>query len=118
MSPPSTCVGIRAASCTQTGVSSWGLCLNSRCGPDADAGVLLCSQALFAAIRSSIFNTIIEQAPFAIEDLMKELKAAADSDSDSGQASGEEPGQTDKGEQKRGGATKKPQQNGASAPKT
>uniref|UniRef100_H3CHJ0 Ribosomal RNA processing 1 n=1 Tax=Tetraodon nigroviridis TaxID=99883 RepID=H3CHJ0_TETNG len=40
-------------------------------------------RTLFGAIRSSIFSTIIEQAPFAIEDLMRELKAAADSDPDS-----------------------------------
>lgn len=49
---------------------------------------------------------------------MKELEAAADSDSDSdsdsGQASEEEPGQTDKREQKAGGAGKTPQMNGAS----
>uniref|UniRef100_A0A672HWL8 Ribosomal RNA processing 1 n=1 Tax=Salarias fasciatus TaxID=181472 RepID=A0A672HWL8_SALFA len=42
---------------------------------------------LLGAICSSIFSTIIDQAPFAIQDLMKELKAA---DSDSGQASDEE----------------------------
>lgn len=76
--------------------------------------VLLCSRTLFSAICSSIFTTIIDQAPFAIEDLMKELEAAADSDSDSGQASEEEPGQTDKREQKTGGAGKTPQMNGAS----
>ncbi|XP_018552110.1 ribosomal RNA processing protein 1 homolog A [Lates calcarifer] len=43
---------------------------------------------LFRAICNSIFSTIIDQAPFAIEDLMKELKAAEDSDS--GQASEED----------------------------
>ncbi len=52
--------------------------------------VRLASRTLFRAICSSIFSTIIEQAPFAIEDLMKELKAAEDSDSDSGQASEED----------------------------
>ncbi|KAK2839391.1 hypothetical protein Q5P01_013131 [Channa striata] len=36
---------------------------------------------LFSAICSSIFSTIIDQAPFAIEDLMREVKAAEDSDS-------------------------------------
>ncbi|GLD48742.1 ribosomal RNA processing protein 1 homolog B-like isoform X1, partial [Lates japonicus] len=47
-------------------------------------------RTLFRAICNSIFSTIIDQAPFAIEDLMKELKAAEDSDSDSGQASEED----------------------------
>ncbi|KAG7502228.1 ribosomal RNA processing 1-like B [Solea senegalensis] len=42
-------------------------------------------RTLFGAICSNIFSTIIEQAPFAIEELMKEMKAAEDSDS--GQAS-------------------------------
>ncbi|XP_067372566.1 ribosomal RNA processing protein 1 homolog B-like isoform X2 [Channa argus] len=42
---------------------------------------------LFRAICSSIFSTIIDQAPFAIEDLMREVKAAEDLDSDSGEAS-------------------------------
>lgn len=42
---------------------------------------------LFRAICNSIFSTIIDQAPFAIEDLMKEVTATLDSDSDSGQAS-------------------------------
>ncbi|XP_042283201.1 ribosomal RNA processing protein 1 homolog B [Thunnus maccoyii] len=45
-------------------------------------------RTLFRAICSSIFSTIIDQAPYAIEDLMKELKAAEASDS--GQASEEE----------------------------
>ncbi|TNN48397.1 Ribosomal RNA processing protein 1 B [Liparis tanakae] len=36
---------------------------------------------LFSAICNSMLSTIIDQAPFAIEDLMKELKAAEDSDS-------------------------------------
>uniref|UniRef100_A0A8C2YYY3 Ribosomal RNA processing 1 n=1 Tax=Cyclopterus lumpus TaxID=8103 RepID=A0A8C2YYY3_CYCLU len=47
-------------------------------------------RSLFSAICNSILSTIIDQAPFAIEDLMKELKAAEDSDSDSGQASEED----------------------------
>ncbi|KAM4609007.1 uncharacterized protein rrp1 isoform 2-T2 [Polymixia lowei] len=47
-------------------------------------------QILFRAICSSIFSTIIDQAPFAIQDLMRELKAAETEDSDSGQASEEE----------------------------
>uniref|UniRef100_A0A3Q1G4L7 Ribosomal RNA processing 1B n=1 Tax=Acanthochromis polyacanthus TaxID=80966 RepID=A0A3Q1G4L7_9TELE len=34
------------------------------------------NQTLFSAICRSIFSTIIDQAPFAIEDLMKEVKAA------------------------------------------
>ncbi|XP_054470840.1 ribosomal RNA processing protein 1 homolog B-like [Anoplopoma fimbria] len=45
-------------------------------------------RSLFSAVCNSILSTIIEQAPFAIEDLMKELKAAEDSDS--GQASEED----------------------------
>ncbi|KAE8299039.1 Ribosomal RNA processing protein 1-like protein A [Larimichthys crocea] len=47
-------------------------------------------RTLFRAICNSIFSTIIDQAPFAIEDLMEELKGAEASDSDSGQASEEE----------------------------
>uniref|UniRef100_A0A665W6C0 Ribosomal RNA processing 1 n=1 Tax=Echeneis naucrates TaxID=173247 RepID=A0A665W6C0_ECHNA len=35
---------------------------------------------LFSAICNSIFSTIIDQAPFAIEDLMKEMKTANDLD--------------------------------------
>ncbi|KAM9701215.1 ribosomal RNA processing protein 1 homolog A-like [Menidia menidia] len=49
-------------------------------------------QTLFRAICSSIFSTIIDQAPFAIEDLMKEVKASEVLDSDSGRES-EEDGQ-------------------------
>ncbi|XP_069010537.1 ribosomal RNA processing protein 1 homolog A-like isoform X2 [Embiotoca jacksoni] len=50
-------------------------------------------RTLFSAICGSVFSTIIDQAPFAIEDLMKEVKAAAEaSDSDSGQASEEDDG--------------------------
>ncbi|XP_068429223.1 ribosomal RNA processing protein 1 homolog B-like isoform X2 [Clinocottus analis] len=45
-------------------------------------------RSLFSAICNSMLSTIIDQAPFAIEDLMKELKAAEDSDS--GQASEED----------------------------
>lgn len=67
-------------------------------------GLLLSSRTLLRAICSSIFNTITEQAPFAIEDLMKELRAAASSDS--GQSSEEEDGQMD---------VKRPQMNGSSA---
>uniref|UniRef100_A0A673B500 Ribosomal RNA processing protein 1 homolog B-like n=1 Tax=Sphaeramia orbicularis TaxID=375764 RepID=A0A673B500_9TELE len=40
-------------------------------------------QILFRALCNSIFSTIIDQAPFAIEDLMKEIKGAQASDSDS-----------------------------------
>ncbi|KAM6978451.1 uncharacterized protein rrp1 [Tautogolabrus adspersus] len=47
-------------------------------------------RSLFGAICNSIFSTIIDQAPFAIEELMKEVKAAHESDSDSGQASEED----------------------------
>lgn len=43
---------------------------------------------------------------------MKELKAAADSDSDSGRESEEEPGRTDQPERKAGGAKKQLQMNG------
>ncbi|XP_023273394.1 ribosomal RNA processing protein 1 homolog B-like isoform X1 [Seriola lalandi dorsalis] len=39
-------------------------------------------RSLFGAICNSIFSTIIDQAPFAIEDLMKEVKAAEDSESE------------------------------------
>ncbi|XP_059199578.1 ribosomal RNA processing protein 1 homolog B-like isoform X2 [Centropristis striata] len=46
-------------------------------------------RSLFTAICNSILSTIIEQAPFAVEDLMKEMKAAEDSDS--GQSSEEDP---------------------------
>ncbi|KAI9527600.1 hypothetical protein NQZ68_028822 [Dissostichus eleginoides] len=49
-------------------------------------------RALFGAICNSILCTIIDQAPFAIDDLMKEVKAAEASDSDSGQASEEDDG--------------------------
>uniref|UniRef100_A0AAQ4P7Z1 Ribosomal RNA processing 1B n=1 Tax=Gasterosteus aculeatus aculeatus TaxID=481459 RepID=A0AAQ4P7Z1_GASAC len=47
-------------------------------------------RCLFNAICNSLLSAIIDQAPFAIDDLMKELKATEDSDSDSGQASGED----------------------------
>ncbi|KAK5861593.1 hypothetical protein PBY51_022976 [Eleginops maclovinus] len=49
-------------------------------------------RALFGAICNSVLCTIIDQAPFAIDDLMKEVKAAEASDSDSGQASEEDDG--------------------------
>ncbi|XP_062257886.1 ribosomal RNA processing protein 1 homolog B-like isoform X4 [Platichthys flesus] len=42
-------------------------------------------RTLFRAICNSIFSSIIDQAPFAIEELMQEVNAAEDSDS--GQAS-------------------------------
>uniref|UniRef100_A0A1A8PPF1 Ribosomal RNA processing 1 homolog n=1 Tax=Nothobranchius rachovii TaxID=451742 RepID=A0A1A8PPF1_9TELE len=45
------------------------------------------NRMLLSAICSSIFSTIIDQAPFAVEDLMKEVNS-----SDSGQASEEEDG--------------------------
>ena len=45
----------------------------------------LTSRTLFRAICNSIFSSIIDQAPFAIEELMQEVNAAEDSDS--GQAS-------------------------------
>ncbi|XP_040913712.1 ribosomal RNA processing protein 1 homolog B-like [Toxotes jaculatrix] len=45
-------------------------------------------RTLFSAICNSIFSSIIDQAPFAIEDLMREVKA--NEDSDSGQASEED----------------------------
>ncbi|XP_072253884.1 ribosomal RNA processing protein 1 homolog B-like isoform X2 [Leuresthes tenuis] len=48
------------------------------------------NRTLFREICSSIFSTIIDQAPFAIEDLMKEVKAAEAMDSDSGRASEED----------------------------
>ncbi|XP_045563371.1 ribosomal RNA processing protein 1 homolog B isoform X2 [Salmo salar] len=47
---------------------------------------------LLKAICSSIFSAIVDQAPFAIEDLLKEVKATGEGaeESDSGQASEEE----------------------------
>lgn len=56
----------------------------------ASLDVCLASRTLSGAICNSIFSTIIDQAPFAIEDLMKEVKVAEASDSDSGQASEED----------------------------
>lgn len=50
----------------------------------------LCSRTLFSAVYTNIFTTIIDQAPFAIEDLMKEVKAAGEEEEDSGQESEEE----------------------------
>lgn len=81
------------------GAASWAAA--AQCGPDAD-GVVLSSRTLFRAICSSIFSTIVEQAPFAIEDLMKELEAEADSE--------EEHGDTDPQEE-----VEQPRMNGASA---
>lgn len=60
------------------------------------------SEALFSTICNNIFSTIINQAPDAIEDLMKELKAAEASDSDSGQAS-EDEGDREDDDQQMGG---------------
>ncbi|XP_027879320.1 ribosomal RNA processing protein 1 homolog A isoform X1 [Xiphophorus couchianus] len=39
------------------------------------------NHALFSTICKSLFSTIIEQAPFAVGDLMKEVKTAQESDS-------------------------------------
>ncbi|KAM4730948.1 LOW QUALITY PROTEIN: ribosomal RNA processing protein 1 homolog B-like [Anableps anableps] len=39
------------------------------------------NHTLFSAICKSFFSTIIDQAPFAVEDLMKEVKTVEDSDS-------------------------------------
>lgn len=54
---------------------------------------------LFGAICSSIFRAIIEQAPFAIQDLLKELKKGGAPDSDSGQASEDEEEEEEEGEE-------------------
>ncbi|XP_047203696.1 ribosomal RNA processing protein 1 homolog A-like isoform X2 [Girardinichthys multiradiatus] len=48
------------------------------------------NQTLFSAICKSFFSTIIDQAPFAVEDLMKEVKTAEVSDSDSRRESKED----------------------------
>ncbi|XP_068602228.1 ribosomal RNA processing protein 1 homolog B [Brachionichthys hirsutus] len=61
--------------------------------------------ALFSTICSSVFSTIMDQAPLAVEDLIKELKAAEASDADSGQASEEEEEEDDEGP---GGRSRKP----------
>ncbi|MCJ8732178.1 hypothetical protein PDJAM_G00208240 [Pangasius djambal] len=45
---------------------------------------------LLTSISKNIFKTIVDHAPFAIEDLMRELQQGGGDDSDSGQASGEE----------------------------
>ncbi|XP_062862558.1 ribosomal RNA processing protein 1 homolog B-like [Trichomycterus rosablanca] len=45
---------------------------------------------LLISISKNIFRTIIDQAPFAIEDLIKELQQGKAEDSDSGQASEDE----------------------------
>ncbi|KAM4560704.1 ribosomal RNA processing protein 1 homolog B [Fundulus diaphanus] len=47
------------------------------------------NQTVFSAICKSFFSTIIDQAPFAVEDLMREVKTAEVSGSDSGQESEE-----------------------------
>lgn len=84
---------------------------------------LICfsSLTLFSSICSSIFSTIIDQAPFAIEDLMKELKAAgSDSDSDLGQSSEEDDEEQGNGETKSKPLNRKgtgKQMNGMSAQK-
>lgn len=52
--------------------------------------VLCCSDLLLALISKNIFRTILDHAPFAIEDLIRELQQGGVDDSDSGQASGEE----------------------------
>lgn len=54
------------------------------------------SRTLLSGICSSVFSTIIDQAPFAIDDLMKEVRASEDSDS--GQAS--EGDEEEEGEEK------------------
>ncbi|MED6264848.1 hypothetical protein CHARACLAT_019313 [Characodon lateralis] len=48
------------------------------------------NQTLFSAICKSFFSTIIDQAPFAVEDLMKEVKTAEVSDLDSRRESKED----------------------------
>ncbi|XP_063353536.1 ribosomal RNA processing protein 1 homolog A-like [Pelmatolapia mariae] len=53
-------------------------------------------RTLLSGICSSVFSTIIDQAPFAIDDLMKEVRASEDSDS--GQAS--EGDEEEEGEEK------------------
>ncbi|XP_058249039.1 ribosomal RNA processing protein 1 homolog B-like isoform X2 [Hemibagrus wyckioides] len=45
---------------------------------------------LLLSISKNIFRTILDHAPFAIEDLIRELQQGGGDDSDSGQASGEE----------------------------
>ncbi|XP_053482272.1 ribosomal RNA processing protein 1 homolog B [Ictalurus furcatus] len=45
---------------------------------------------LLSSISKNIFRTIVDHAPYAIEDLMRELQQGGGDDSDSGQASGEE----------------------------
>uniref|UniRef100_A0A3Q0SSL4 Ribosomal RNA processing 1 n=1 Tax=Amphilophus citrinellus TaxID=61819 RepID=A0A3Q0SSL4_AMPCI len=65
------------------------------------------------SICSSVFTTIIDQAPFAIEDLMKEMKAAEDSDS--GQASDEDDDESGEGETRKMEGGKK-QVNGEYSP--
>ncbi|KAF4086685.1 hypothetical protein AMELA_G00087200 [Ameiurus melas] len=45
---------------------------------------------LLSSISKNIFGTIVDHAPYAIEDLMRELQQGGGDDSDSGQTSGEE----------------------------
>lgn len=52
--------------------------------------VLCCSGLLLLSISKNIFRTILDHAPFAIEDLIREVQQGGGDDSDSGQASGEE----------------------------
>lgn len=54
------------------------------------------SRTLLSGICSSVFSAIIDQAPFAIDDLMKEVRASEYSDS--GQAS--EGDEEEEGEEK------------------
>lgn len=52
--------------------------------------LLCCSHLLLSSISKNIFKTIVDHAPYAIEDLMRELQHKEGDDSDSDQASGEE----------------------------
>lgn len=64
--------------------------------------LLCCSRMLLASVSKNIFMTIVEHAPYAIEDLMKELEQqGGGEDSDSGQASGEEDEEEEVGEKKK-----------------
>ncbi|XP_053352026.1 ribosomal RNA processing protein 1 homolog B isoform X2 [Clarias gariepinus] len=53
---------------------------------------------LLTCISKNIFRTIVDHAPYAIEDLMRDLERGGE-DSDSGQASGEEEEEDDMGEE-------------------
>lgn len=59
---------------------SW--CCHPLSSSVGSVNVVLASRTLFGAICSSIFSTIIDQAPFAIEDLIAEVKAAEASESE------------------------------------